>query len=176
LGKCWIAYQILQGLRQIHSAGLYHGDLKAENVVLTGWDWAFLTDLAPFKPTLLPADDPSNVNYFFDTAERRACPIAPERFYETHHVVNENVTEKSTAITNTEQEEPVTEAMDIFSAGCVIAQLFLDGENLFDFSQLLAYRSKEENEHVQSYLTRIPQGPREMIAEMLQLDPSKRYV
>jgi phosphoinositide-3-kinase regulatory subunit 4 len=130
---------------------------------LIGWDWAFLTDLAPFKPTLLPADDPSNVNYFFDTAERRSCPIAPERFYESHidHV-------------DTTQVVPVTEQMDIFSAGCIIAQLFLDGENLFDFSQLLSYRAKD-SEHLNSCLSRISsKEAREMIYEMLKLDPQQR--
>lgn len=31
--------------------------------------------------------------------------------------------------------------MDIFSAGCVIAELFTEGVPLFDLSQLLAYRN-----------------------------------
>jgi phosphoinositide-3-kinase regulatory subunit 4 len=30
--------------------------------------------------------------------------------------------------------------MDVFSAGCVIAELYLEGEALFDLSALLAYR------------------------------------
>ncbi len=33
--------------------------------------------------------------------------------------------------------------MDIFSAGCVIAELFTEGSPPFDLSQLLEYRSKE---------------------------------
>ncbi|KAL0489645.1 vacuolar protein sorting protein VPS15 [Acrasis kona] len=170
LGKRWIAYQILKGLCQIHEAGLYHGDIKAENVVLTGWDWAFLTDLAPFKPT---HTDPSNFSYFFDTAERRICPIAPERFYEAHVGSDAAAQEKVSQMNNLGNDVPVTEAMDMFSAGCVIAQLFLDGENLFDFSQLLAYR-KGQREHLDSWLMKIEEGPREMISEMLRLDPSER--
>ncbi len=39
----------------------------------------------------------------------------------------------------------LTEAMDIFSAGCVIAEVFLDGDPLFDQSQLLQYRAAEES-------------------------------
>jgi serine/threonine protein kinase len=35
-----------------------HGDIKAENVLLTSWGWAFLADFAPYKPTYLPADNP----------------------------------------------------------------------------------------------------------------------
>ena len=29
---------------------------------------------------------------------------------------------------------------DVFSLGCVLAELFLDGQPLFDYSRLLAYR------------------------------------
>ena len=34
-------------------------------------------------------------------------------------------------------------AMDIFSVGCVITELFTEGKAAFDFSQLLAYRIGE---------------------------------
>jgi phosphoinositide-3-kinase regulatory subunit 4 len=59
-----------------------HGDIKTENVALTSWDWAFLVDFAPYKPTLLPADNPADFSFFFDTSGRRKCCLAPERFYD----------------------------------------------------------------------------------------------
>lgn len=31
-----------------------HGDIKAENILITGWNWLLLTDFASFKPTTLP--------------------------------------------------------------------------------------------------------------------------
>ena len=31
-----------------------HGDIKAENVMVTGWNWLLLVDFASFKPTYLP--------------------------------------------------------------------------------------------------------------------------
>lgn len=37
----------------------------------------------------------------------------------------------------------VTEAMDCFSAGCVMAELFLEGAPLFSLSQLFKYREGE---------------------------------
>jgi phosphoinositide-3-kinase, regulatory subunit 4 len=37
----------------------------------------------------------------------------------------------------------VTEAMDCFSAGCVIAEVFLEGAQLFTLSQLFKYREGE---------------------------------
>ena len=33
----WIAYQLLHALAQCHEAGVCHGDLKSENVLLTSW-------------------------------------------------------------------------------------------------------------------------------------------
>ena len=40
------------------------------------------------------------------------------------------------------REGKVTEAMDVFSAGCVIAEMFLEG-TLFTLSQLFKYREGE---------------------------------
>ena len=56
--KRWLGYQVLEGVAQAHGVGVCHGDIKAENVVLTSWGWALLTDFAPYKPSLLPADNP----------------------------------------------------------------------------------------------------------------------
>ena len=43
------------------------------------------------------------------------------------------------------RDAKVTEAMDCFSAGCVIAELFLEGAPLFSLSQLFKYREGEYN-------------------------------
>ncbi|KAF0971540.1 hypothetical protein FDP41_010146 [Naegleria fowleri] len=101
IGKRWIAFQILQGLSQIHKLGLYHGDLKADNVILTAWDWVFLTDLAPFKPSRIPDDDPSFFSYYFDTSGRRICLLAPERFCPTSQVYGIGNTASATPLTST---------------------------------------------------------------------------
>ena len=213
IGKRWIAFQILEGLKQIHKLGIYHGDLKADNIILTAWDWVFLTDLAPFKPSRIPDDDPSFFSYYFDTSGRRICLLAPERFCPSSNtntniylnnnnglapnssnrlardssfimvdingvdqsvtVIEEN-TQSSTNV-NPNNGEELTEKMDIFSVGCVIAQLFLDGEALFDYSQLLAYR-KGDTEHFSKLMERIDdKDVREMISHMLDLDPNKRF-
>ena len=44
--------------------------------------WALLADFAPYKPARLPADNPAEFSYFFDTGGRRRCYVAPERFYD----------------------------------------------------------------------------------------------
>jgi phosphoinositide-3-kinase regulatory subunit 4 len=51
-------FQLLQGLSQAHGTGVCHGDLKAENVMLTSWCWTMMVDWAAYKPTYLPAANP----------------------------------------------------------------------------------------------------------------------
>jgi serine/threonine protein kinase len=58
--QLWIAYQLLEGLAAAHGAGVCHGDLKAENVLVTSWHWAYLADFASYKPVQLPADNPAS--------------------------------------------------------------------------------------------------------------------
>jgi len=99
-----------------------------------------VTDFAgSLKPTRLPLDDPSDFSFFFDTSGRRICYVAPERFYKA-----ERETRKAWTDEESERKEPaVTEAMDVFSAGCVIAEVFLEGASLFSLSQLFKYREGE---------------------------------
>lgn len=124
-----------------------HGDIKSENVLVTSWNWVYLTDFASYKPTYLPFDDPSDFAFYFDTSGQRNCYIAPERFYSADKTLDDD-TKKGMLrdmpdITRTGSggnEGKVTEAMDVFSAGCVLAELFLDGAPLFTLSQLFKYR------------------------------------
>lgn len=126
-----------------------HGDIKSENILVTSWNWVYITDFASFKPTFLPLDNPSDFAFFYDTSGRRSCYVAPERFY-----ISEKASDNTRRLPSYEdpslsrseaakKEGRVTEAMDVFSAGCVLAELFLEGTALFTLSQLFKYRSGE---------------------------------
>ncbi|KAJ3597567.1 hypothetical protein NHX12_001090 [Muraenolepis orangiensis] len=174
--KRWLAFQILTAVDQAHKAGVRHGDIKTENVMVTSWNWVLLTDFASFKPTYLPEDNPADFNYFFDTSRRRTCYIAPERFVDGSMFTAEN--DQNTPLvdlTNNNQRcrGDLRQAMDIFSAGCVIAELFTEGVPLFDLSQLLAYRKGHfQTEHV---LMKIEDDSiRELVMQMIQREPDKR--
>jgi phosphoinositide-3-kinase, regulatory subunit 4 len=121
--KRWIAYQLLCGVRECHAAGVYHGDIKTENLFVTTWNWIYLSDFSSFKPTYLPEDNPADFSFFFDTSSRRVCYVAPERFLSPGEKGRGGLNEK----------------MDIFSLGCVIAELFTETP-LFTLSQLFKYR------------------------------------
>ncbi|OLL25379.1 putative serine/threonine-protein kinase VPS15 [Neolecta irregularis DAH-3] len=155
--KKWITFQLLCGLRDCHEKNVRHGDLKTENVLVTSWNWIYIVDFAFFKPTFLPEDNPADFSFFFDTSLRRACYIAPERFLAT----------------GDRRDGELTDAMDIFSLGCVIAELYLEGTPLFTYSQLLQYRSGAYDPLI--YLEKIEDHSiKSLIKHMIQLDHTQR--
>lgn len=118
--KRWLAFQILGAVDQAHRAGVRHGDIKTENVMVTSWNWVLLTDFASFKPTHLPEDNPADFNYFFDTSRRRTCYIAPERFVDGSMIAGESDQHTplvDLASSNQRSRGELRPAMDIFSAG-----------------------------------------------------------
>jgi phosphoinositide-3-kinase regulatory subunit 4 len=142
-------------LRDSHSLEVFHGDIKTENILVTSWNWLYLSDYSSsFKPTFLPEDNPADFSFYFDISGRRTCYLAPERFLVAG-------------------EEPgsrhVNWAMDIFSAGCVIAELFLESP-IFTLSQMYKYRKGEYSpEHSQLVKIEDPEI-RELILHMIQLE------
>ena len=51
--KQWLIYQLLVALDKMSFYGLYHGDIKSENVMVTSLGWVFLTDFASYKPVYI---------------------------------------------------------------------------------------------------------------------------
>ncbi|KAH9453270.1 hypothetical protein Pst134EA_024154 [Puccinia striiformis f. sp. tritici] len=160
--KKWIAFQLLTAMCNSWNRGVPHGDLKSENVIVTSWNWVYITDFSStFKPTYLPEDDPADFSYFFDTSSRRSCYLAPERFYSTETEIE--VTTKS----------QVVESMDVFGLGCVIGELFTEGSSPFDLSQMFNYKSGEYS--VEPYLRGIADEKiRDLVRSMIQLKPGDR--
>ncbi|XP_015367758.1 PREDICTED: phosphoinositide 3-kinase regulatory subunit 4 [Diuraphis noxia] len=167
--KKFIAFQILFALRQCHTLGVCHGDIKLENIMITSWNWVLLTDIASYKPTYLPDDNPADYSFFFDTSRRRLCYIAPERFVKTSAELSNQLLPSEDHVKKGE----LTPAMDIFSTGCALAEMFTDGRPPFDLSQLLAYRNGEydPNIHVD---TIDDEEIRDLIKSMIKLNPADR--
>ncbi|CAG8529080.1 6880_t:CDS:10, partial [Scutellospora calospora] len=73
-----------------------------------------------------------------------------------------------------EKDGAITPAMDIFSLGCVIAELFLEGTPIFSLAQLFKYRAGEYDPGV--YLEKIEDAEiRVLVKHMIHVDPSQRY-
>ncbi|KAI4252569.1 MAG: hypothetical protein LQ352_004231 [Teloschistes flavicans] len=158
--KKWLAFQLLCAVRDCHTRNIYHGDIKTENILVTSWNWLYLTDFsACYKKTRLPEDNPADFSYYFDTSGRRTCYLAPERFL---------------SVDETDDGRGVTWAMDVFSVGCVIAELFLESP-VFTLSQLYKYR-KGEFDPFFGFVGKIQDKEiRELVSHMIQLDPESRY-
>ncbi|KAI0050276.1 ARM repeat-containing protein [Auriscalpium vulgare] len=172
--KKWIAFQLLTALRDARIHKVAHGDIKAENILVTSWNWVYLSDFASHKPTCLPLDDPTDFSFYFDTSGRRTCYVAPERFYaEGARPEVAGRRDSMSSDGDGKKEARVTEAMDVFSAGCVIAELFREGAPLFTLSQLFKYREGEL--FIDGLLSSIDDaGVRDLIKEMTALDPAER--
>ncbi|XP_053946645.1 phosphoinositide 3-kinase regulatory subunit 4 isoform X1 [Anastrepha ludens] len=180
LEKKWITFQILCALNQCHKQKICHGDIKLENILITSWNWVLLSDFASFKPTYLPEDNPADYTYFFDTSRRRTCYIAPERFVKTF---SSDDAEGYGAMLPTDSlirlgpyisDNTLTPAMDIFSAGCALLELWTEGTAPFELSQLLAYRSGD-NELVTKHLESIEnEHLRTLLSSMINLNPMCR--
>ncbi|XP_037949245.1 phosphoinositide 3-kinase regulatory subunit 4-like [Teleopsis dalmanni] len=179
LEKKWITFQILCALNQCHKQKICHGDIKLENILITSWNWILLSDFASFKPTYLPEDNPADYTYFFDTSRRRTCYIAPERFVKT---LSSEDPEGNVSMFPTDSilrlgpysGTTVLPAMDIFSAGCALLELWTEGTAPFELSQLLAYR-RGERDLVEKHLQGIDnENLRNLLASMINLNSINR--
>eukprot|EP00286_Rhodomonas_abbreviata_P021287 CAMPEP_0181311516 /NCGR_PEP_ID=MMETSP1101-20121128/13180_1 /TAXON_ID=46948 /ORGANISM="Rhodomonas abbreviata, Strain Caron Lab Isolate" /LENGTH=500 /DNA_ID=CAMNT_0023418255 /DNA_START=167 /DNA_END=1665 /DNA_ORIENTATION=- len=159
--KRWFTFQLLTALHQCESAGLVHGDVKTNNILVTSNNWVVLSDLTGLKPALLPEDNPADLSYFFDDDYHKRCYVAPERFYHSSSPLSERPSGHTNA------------GMDLFSAGCVIAELFLDGEAVMTLSQLLAYR-KGEHDPAPKLAEISDPNVRELISQLMSLKPEGR--
>ncbi|KAK3066474.1 hypothetical protein LTS18_001699, partial [Coniosporium uncinatum] len=158
--KKWLAFQLLCAVRDCHDKNIYHGDVKTENILVTSWHWLYLTDFSSsFKPAYVPGDNPADFLFYFDTSGRRTCYLAPERFLKSNE--------------SAEGKGGVNWAMDIFSVGCVIAELFLEAP-MFTLSQLFRYKNDEYDAR-DIHLSRIDDDAiREMISSMISIKPEDR--
>ncbi|SPC61050.1 related to VPS15 - ser/thr protein kinase [Ustilago sp. UG-2017b] len=187
--KRWITYQLLHAMRDTHERGIAHGDLKCENILVTASLMVYVTDFASsFKPTYLPLDDPSDFSFFFDTSGRRTCYLAPERFYEAGSKYASGDTRAGTGDGDAfdriggfkadllgmgRQSGKVNQSMDVFSLGCVIAELWREGAPTFTLSQLFKYREGMFDVH--AMLAGITDDSvRALVRSMVSLDPADR--
>lgn len=181
--KLWIVYQLLQALEAMHSKQIVHGFLTTENIGLSSWNWVVLVDVASYKArTALPDDDPSEYLYYFQelyqhstgngtdnstiTPREKRCYLAPERFYTPNPLEREQ---------QEREQPPLTPAMDIFSAGCVLMETFLNGERALDLGDLMEYRKQKSCQTLQQKLNKIEfSALRAACRHMLHLDASER--
>uniref|UniRef100_A0A1I7UCA5 non-specific serine/threonine protein kinase n=1 Tax=Caenorhabditis tropicalis TaxID=1561998 RepID=A0A1I7UCA5_9PELO len=164
-------FLLFKALSQCETAGVCHGDLKSQNVLISSSNWLQITDFAPFKPCFLTHDNPSAYTFFFDTSRRQSCYIAPERFI--------SATEYEEKWKNGQEEwlfGSLTPAMDMFSAGCIVFELLCDRPP-FTYSSLCEYESMSDSDASAMLLKLIQDVPlpyRHLLRLLLNRDPTRR--
>jgi phosphoinositide-3-kinase regulatory subunit 4 len=94
---------------------------------VTSYDWLYIADMHTYKPVMIRDDNLKKYNQFFgDLDNNIRCYVAPERWCSPQDKVEKNAELKPT--------------MDVFSAGCVIAEILMNGLPLFDLARLQQYR------------------------------------
>ncbi|KAI3402920.2 VPS15 [Candida oxycetoniae] len=168
--KLFITFQLLKTVSELHALNIHHGDLRLENILVTSSNWVLLTDFASLtKPVFLPEDNPNQFSFYFDSSGRRVCYIAPERFY--------NSSDNPKNISNFNDDgvfklrHVITDEMDLFSLGCVLAELWLDGEPTFTLSQLFKFM---KNDYVPE-LSNIPNPNMiKLLQKLIRVNPGER--
>lgn len=155
--KAWIAFQLLNTLQLLHDQlNICHGDIKTENLLVSSSNWLVLVDFSRhIKPVHLPGDNPSEFVFYFDSSNRRTCYLAPERFYQ----------DKPPA------QSELTSAMDLFSASCVIAELYNDGEPTFTLSDLFKFKKGELEPNIAGISDT---NVRKLVKTLFSIDPAGR--
>lgn len=161
----WILTQVIIGVYNLHNEGLFHGDLKTANVLLTTWNHAFVSDFAcAYKPLFI--DDISVFRSFFYTSENN-CALAPEKFKAEDSGSPVRLQDLSKDLLSTMQK------MDLFSLGCVIFESFCNGQSLFTYEQLQLY-IKGEYDPTEIVKRLKETNVQKLVLWLINKDPSKR--
>ncbi|KAK2963215.1 putative Phosphoinositide 3-kinase regulatory subunit 4 [Blattamonas nauphoetae] len=184
----WYAYQLLQAVHVLHHNSLTHGNIRTTNCLLTSWGWLMLTDILNQKPFIIPCNSSSTLhrNAYFEWAPNKQiipdqpCTIAPERFVDGMEDEiklsldpSQNTTKSSEISVAPAPVIPIEDAQraDVFSCGCVIAELFT-GQHLFSLSTVLQF--KEGKYYPDNIFEQMPHDISELVRAMIDLNPSNR--
>lgn len=169
--KLFLIFQMLKVIDLIHTnLGIHHGDLKLENFLVTSWNWLMLADFANYtKPTFIPEDNPNQYSFYFDSSGRRVCYVAPERFYNSKR--NNDILQNFNDDGKYLGHDKLTDAMDCFSLGCVIAEIYSDGEPTFTLSQLFKYIKGEYSPELSGISD---PNIKKIIESLIKVDPDSR--
>lgn len=112
----YIIFQLVNSVKQLHSQGIIHRDLRPDNILL---NTEYLVKLKNFKSARL-----SN-KYYFDSADQRS----------TYELYSGRLTYRAPEIILGGYEH--TKSMDMWSIGCILAELLL-GKTAFTGSTILS--------------------------------------
>lgn len=134
--KRWLEFQSIISVSQLHSLGLFHGDIKTENMLLDHLYTVKLTDISPWKPVFIDSSDLRFWTVFFENQNCNSrnnvlrCNLSPERF------LSENDVKENDLKMNEPEFKSMLFSMDIFSLGCILNEIEND-EIIFTINDTL---------------------------------------
>lgn len=157
----WLAYQLLRGVHHIHSAKVYHRDLKPSNILINAMCDLRICD---FGLARAARDDGEDNDAVFWT------DYVATRWYRAPELI-------MTAFTH------YTTAIDMWSLGCILAEMFNDGRPLFPGVNAIdqlekivdvtgtpsaeVVHAEVRNPRAREHLLAMPRRPRRPLAEVL---------
>jgi len=142
---------ILKGLEYLHDNGLYHGDIKPSNILISQRDEAVLTD------------------YGISCYAADFVPVRPKMFY-IPHVAPEII-----------RNEQISVQTDIYQVGMTAFRLLNGEDKIktiFERKGVEGYRDLVlQGKVIQSgdYLPFIPRSLKRILSKAIHVDPSRRY-
>jgi serine/threonine protein kinase len=121
-----LAWQLLQALAYIHSAGFVHRDIKSDNVLLTKLDAPEMDGSRTWRLTLLDLGLARSVRA--EGAAGGAAALPPMATSGTANVVTPSYRPMEIAMRSGDGRHDARydgTKVDVFSAGCVIAEMFM---------------------------------------------------
>ena len=175
--KFFITYQLLLAVNEFRTLGIAHGDLKPNNIILNESNQVFIVDPAPFKPKFLDFQKPHLFYHFFANKASSGFYLAPERL----STYSEQLLTNYSRIEVKSRDDDVgldLKICDLFSLGCIIAFIYLNGNNLFTLDSIEKYITGDSNEfNIDKILSEIKDNNIiTLIKGLLDLDPKKRLV
>ncbi|KAH7646952.1 kinase with WD40 repeat at C-terminus [Cryptosporidium bovis] len=143
--KRWFEFQSIIAILQLQSMGVFHGDIKTDNILTNHLLIIKLTDISPWKPIFIDRTDLRFWTNFFERYNNNinitACNMPPERFK-----TKDDVYFFLKSIEPSEFQNCL-KSMDIFSLGCILKEIN-DGYCPFTINEILKMseeRSTTEN-------------------------------
>ncbi|EEA07813.1 uncharacterized protein CMU_028870 [Cryptosporidium muris RN66] len=177
----WISFQAIISILQLHSCGIFHGDIKCENFLISHILFTTITDLCPWKPIYIDRDDLRLWTIFFEKENSSKCYLAPERFIDRDNMkrkilIYENLYQYEYTEDNCNKslsdETLLLQKMDIFSLGCTIIEIMNNGNLNLNLKQILK-RHKDENS-TGKFETEVTDELKNYFANIIEITPKRR--
>jgi len=194
-----LLYNLLVGLKYLHSAGIYHRDLKPANCLVNQdcsvkiCDFGLSRAIGDEQPHL--AALPNTPRGEGEEGENKSLPVVPATARLKRHLTGHVVTRWYRAPELILLQENYTEAIDVWSVGCIYAELLgmLDGIKTEDRGPLFPgsscfplspdhkhktdYKFHTRGKHDQlNMIFNLLGTPPEGDIEKLERDDAKRYI